>query len=277
MRSDGQNILVVRLGAMGDVLHALPAVMSLQRVTWMIKPQWLPLIEGNPVVERVLTAWPSRSFDIAYDFQGLIKSAVFARMGAPRVVGFTDPREAPARWLYSERRERKGSHVVEHNLALAGASSVLPIWLPPGRPEGKLPDGPFVLACPLAGWKSKQWPLEYYRQLRTMLDVPLVLNGPPGSGFDHESSLAGLIDATRRATAVLGVDSGPLHLAAALGKPGAAIYGPTCPARNGPFGGTMRVLRSPNARTSYKRTDEISEAMREITPLQVASALREAL
>src|SRR5262249_37836946 len=128
----------------------------------------------------------------------------------------------------------------------------------------------FVLASPLAGWRSKQWPLESYALLATRLrreaGVTLALNGPPSErtsfanvpdALTHVSSLAGLIDATRRATAVLGVDSGPMHLAAALGKPGVAIFGPTDPARNGPVGDTFTVLRSPEATTSYKRRETI--------------------
>ena len=87
--------------------------------------------------------------------------------------------------------------------------------------------------------------------------------------------MAGLIDATRRPAAV-GVDSGP-HLAAALGKPGVAIFGPTDPARNGPYGGTIAVLRAPDATTSYGRETEIAAAMRAITPGQAAAALRRAL
>ena len=73
--------------------------------------------------------------------------------------------------------------------------------------------------------------------------------------------------------AIVGVDSGPLHLAAALGKPGVAIYGPTDPARNGPYGGTFTVLRSPTALTTYKRTEQPDQSMRAITPDQVAGAL----
>src|SRR5581483_9929801 len=151
------------------------------------------------------------------------------------------------------------AHVVDRNLDLAvaaGATSILSSFpLPPGSPEEPLPDGDFVLACPLAGWRSKQWPAEYYTvlatRLRRELGVPLVLNAPPGAIFPpapdallHTSGIPGLIYATRRATAVLGVDSGPLHLAAALSRPGVAIFGPTDPARNGPYGGSLQVLRS---------------------------------
>src|SRR5208283_3275714 len=98
--------------------------------------------------------------------------------------------------------------------ALCGGPPVFP--LPPGQPEGDLPAGEFVLASPLAGWASKQWPLPYYAALagllRSELGIPLVLNGPPGSPFEgiapaiaHYSGLPGLIDATRRAAAVVGV------------------------------------------------------------------------
>jgi heptosyltransferase-1 len=153
--------------------------------------------------------------------------------------------------------------------------------LPEGRPEGVLPDGPFVLASPLAGWAGKQWPLEYYAKLAAMFRASgysLVLNGPhtievPGA-LPHASGLAGLIWATRRAAAVVGIDSGPLHLAAALCKPGVAIFGPTDPARNGPYGGSIRVLRARGARTTYKRHDEIDPSMRAVTPEEVWAALR---
>jgi heptosyltransferase-1 len=71
----------------------------------------------------------------------------------------------------------------------------------------------------------------------------------------------------------VGLDSGPLHLAAALGRPGVAIYGPTDPRRNGPYGDTITVLRSPVAETTYKRRAQ-SGSMRAITPEQVLAALK---
>jgi heptosyltransferase-1 len=71
----------------------------------------------------------------------------------------------------------------------------------------------------------------------------------------------------------VGVDSGPLHLGAALGKPGVAIFGPTDPARNGPYGDSVRVLRAPQAATTYKRGATIDDSMRQITPDQVFESL----
>ncbi len=76
---------------------------------------------------------------------------------------------------------------------------------------------------------------------------------------------------------MLGVDSGPLHLAAALRKPGVAIFGPTDPARNGPYGHSLQVLRSAAAVTTYRRGASIDESMRDISPDEVFEALRGAL
>jgi heptosyltransferase-1 len=141
-----------------------------------------------------------------------------------------------------------------------------------------------VLASPLAGWGAKQWPLEFYselgRRLRQECGLTLVVNAPKRidipDAFAHVSGLPGLIHATRQALAVVGVDSGPLHLAAALGKPGVAIYGPTDPARNGPYDSAMTVLRSPRAVTTYER-NEFDAAMRDITPAEVMEALQRQL
>ena len=89
----------------------------------------------------------------------------------------------------------------------------------------------------------------------------------------HESGIPGLIDATRRAALVIGVDSGPLHLAAALNKSGAAVFGPTDPVRNGPYGGDFEVFRVSGARTTHRRGTSIDPSMRAITPEQVFAAL----
>jgi heptosyltransferase-1 len=308
---DPFRILVVRLGAMGDVIHALPAVATLKhsfphsRVSWVLRSRWIPLVEGNPFVDEIIpfdrtmrgirSAWRrlrAERFNVAVDLQGLIQSALVAEVSrADKIVGF-DRSQAAERWaslVYSTAVVTSAAHIVDRNLELvaaAGASSILRAFpLPGGEPEGRLPDGRFVLASPLAGWSAKQWPLERFEQLARLLDLPLVVNGAPESAemlrrirgaHVHVSGIAGLIDATRRAHAVVGVDSGPMHLAAALGKPGIAIFGATDPARNGPYGGSLRVLRSPAAVTTYKRNTSDSD-MRAISVDAVAEALAAAL
>jgi len=89
----------------------------------------------------------------------------------------------------------------------------------------------------------------------------------------HVSGVAGLIDATRRAAFVVGVDSGPLHLAAALGRPGVAIFGFIFPVCNGLYGGSIAVLRAPDATTTYRRGATIHPAMRAIQPGDVRASL----
>jgi heptosyltransferase-1 len=295
---------------MGDIVHSLPGAASLKhsfphaRLTWVVEPAWVPLLEGNGFVDRLVVfrrtdprSWKrtkeelrAERYDLAVDFQGLAKSALIAHLARPeRIAGFGSGvvRERPAGLFYSTRVPSSAVHVVDQALDLAagaGASHLLRAFpLPQGVPEGRLPDQPFALASPLAGWTSKQWPLEYYARLaellRTRLGMALVLNGAPGAVPEvagtvrHESGIPGLIDATRRAALVIGVDSGPLHLAAALNKSGAAIYGPTDPIRNGPYGGDFQVFRIPGVRTTHRRGQVIDPSMRAIIPEEVFAAL----
>ena len=302
------RILVVRLGSMGDVIHALPAVASLKhsfphsRLSWVIKPRWAPLLEGNPYVDEIIPFIRSareilatrrllrrERYELAVDLQGLIQSALVAACAkADKIVGLarSQARESFATMFYSSTVRTTAVHRVDRYLELAaaaGASNLLRTFpLPLGKPEGTLPEGPFVLACPLAGWGSKQWPLDYFAELAGRLKLPLVVNGPPDAAevlgriegaHVHLSGIQGLIDATRRAHAIVGVDSGPVHLAAALGKPGVAIYGPTDPASHGPYGGTLQVLRSSTAITSYKRRAADPGSMRAVTAAEVLEAL----
>ncbi|MBL8228116.1 MAG: glycosyltransferase family 9 protein [Bryobacterales bacterium] len=307
------SILVVRLGAMGDVIHALPAAASLKQsfphchLAWVIDPRWAPLLDGNKFVDQVIPlnrrSWASIReawgrlravrFDLAVDFQGLIKSALVASAArAGRIVGYhiSQLREVTAAIFYSKSFRAHARHIVDRHLELAaaaGATSVLKVFpVPEGEPEGQLPESGYVLASPFAGWTAKEWPIEYYSELARILKqhtgLPLVLNGHPGAAgklqavegvVTHISSIAGLIHATRHARAVVGVDSGPLHLAAALAKPGVAIFGPTDPARNGPYGDHMVVLRAASAQTTYKRHQAHDDSMRAISPDQVAQAL----
>lgn len=309
-------ILAIRLSAMGDIIHTLPAVTTLKRsfpdkhLVWLVAPRWRPLLEGNPFIDELIsldrrdlphvreTIRRLRTLraDMAFDFQGLFQSALLGRLARSNALyGFarTVAREPFASLLYTDSIAVAGPHRVQRAVQLAAAAGARDLtfdaWIPPGRPEGDLPDQPFVLTSPFAGWPGKEWPLASYESLGALLanrGLTLVANIPEHRAAEvkglahvrvHSSGLAGLIDATRRAAAVVGLDSGPLHLAAALGKPGVGLYGPTDPALTGPFGGTMTVLRTQDAETTYKRHSRIHASMREITPAQVAAALLNSL
>lgn len=306
------SILIIRLSAMGDIIHTLPAVTTLKKrfpdhkLVWLVAPRWAPLLEGNPHIDTLIPldrrdiprAWHTLQSlrtlqpEMAFDFQGLFQSAILGRLARPKsLFGFAKSvaREPFAALFYSHPVPVEGPHRVERAVQLAQAAGAqkptFEAWIPAGRLEGELPSGPFVLANPFAGWPGKEWPLEAFDALAQLLNkqgLQLVLNVASHQvkklqSFEHihihTSSLAGLIHATRRAEAVVGVDSGPLHLAAALRKPGVGLYGPTDPALTGPFGGSISVLRTPDVETTYKRHAEIHASMREIRPEVVAAAV----
>ena len=309
--SEFSRILVIRLGAMGDIFHTMPAVAGLRarhhtaKITWVVEQKWELLLAGCPFADEVFVldrsslagivhAWGElrrRQFDLVIDFQGLLKSALIARLsGAATRLGYprADLREPLAAMFYNSTKAVDALHVVDRHRQLASVDSPVQFYLPQGTNEASLPYGPYVLTCPLAGWGAKQWPKEYYGELARGVDaelgMPLVVNGPPGESFahlapafPHLSGLPGLIDATRRAVAIVGLDSGPLHMAASIQKPGVAIFGPTDPARNGPYGKSFRVLRSAAATNTYKRDNMEHAAMRSITPRMVLDELKKCL
>ncbi len=328
------SVLLIRFGAMGDILHTLPAAAHLRRtlpnarIVWAVEPRWAPLLADNSSIDEIrlfpLKAWRKRflqpsawgefraalgalraeRFDLALDFQGLIKSAATAWAArATRREGFlpAELREPLAARCYTRGVAVNRRHVVDKNLALArgavgGESRPAEFPLPLGRVSGKLPSGEFLLASPFAGWRSKEWPLPRYAELAVLAwrerRLPLVLDcapqqsaevealaaqAPEGAIRAHPSSLDELIGATRRARAVIGVDSGPMHLAAALGAPGVALFGPTDPARNGPYGQSLRVLRRAGQPTSYKRESTYSPGLAQLSADEVWEALSERL
>ena len=162
-----KSILIVRLGAMGDIIHSLPGAASLKhsfpgaRITWVVEPRWVPLLEGNGFVDRFVHfdrgkpgSWKSTieqlradRYDLAVDFQGLVKSALIAHLARPeRIAGFGPGvvRERPAGLFYSNRVASNAVHVVDQALDLAagaGASNLVRAFpLATGKPEGVLPE-----------------------------------------------------------------------------------------------------------------------------------------
>ncbi len=161
------------------------------------------------------------------------------------------------------------------------------------------PDGRFALLAPAAGWGAKQWPAKRFGELAVAIrseGLPVLVNAAhkadpvalavvaashgaahmvTGDSDSGSGGIGGLIALTRRAALVVGGDSGPIHLAAALGTPLLALFGPTDPERNGPWGaGPMRVVRHPRSITTYKRTPEPEAGLAQI---DVETVLRAAL
>lgn len=246
------------------------------------------------------------------DLQGAIRSAVIARMsGCPRRIGEAAPREWPARWLFTERVVTHGAHVIEQDVelasavagdALAGAfpniAPLLPVdpdaetwcadWLAATFPGGARP---IALITPGAGWGAKRWPPERYAAVAEGLaqrGMHVVVNAGPGEeplavaiatgpAVALTATLPQLIAFTRRISLCIGGDTGPLHLASALGRPVVGIYGPTDPSRNGPFGTRARVLRSPHSRRDHSRRSAPDPGLLTIAPDDVLRAADELL
>jgi heptosyltransferase-1 len=251
-------------------------------------------------------------YDAVLDLQGAVRSAVLARMAdARRVIGEAAPREWAARWLFTERVRTRGAHVIEQDVEVAAAiagdaleptSPLLPIepaaeaWADSIASVGA--DGramqPTVLINPGAGWGAKRWPVERYAAVAQQLihrGLRVIVNAGPGEeefANDIARATAGaaiavtctleqLIALTRRVALAIAGDTGPLHLACALGRPVVGIYGPTDPSRNGPFGCPFRVLRSPQSRRDHARRDTPEAGLLTIEPADVLNAAEEML
>lgn len=344
--------LIVRLGAMGDVLHALPAVALLRRalpeawIGWVIERRWRELLcapevepagsrgAGRPLVDEVhvvdtrgwrkhllgagtrrefmaaIGGMQARRYEAALDLQGAAKSAVMAKLsGAPIILGFRNPREAVARWLYSSLADGRAAHVIEQNVEMVqswlegiGASRVT-ATLQPGtallprdqaseaRIENTLKSmgiaqSAIAILNPGAGWGAKQWAPQRYGELASALaarGVRAVINYGPGeenlardamaasagSAVAISSSLSELVALARRSELFVGGDTGPMHLAALLGVKTVALFGPTDPARNGPYWAGTRVLRHPASVTSYSHKRAEDPGLERLTVEQV--------
>lgn len=317
-----KRILIVRVGAMGDVLHALPAVAALRlalpaaHIGWAIDPRWAPLLRSEagrlPIVSTLhlvdTRRWTSKNvlseianlrrelraerYDLAIDLQGNIRSALIGRVAGTRsLTGSDTPRERPARLLYTQAVALKEAHVIRQAAELIAAALQIPIV--PLRPELPIDPqseawaepfakSPLILIAPTAGWGAKQWPLARYAALIPRLEAQgyrVVVNAIPASlsnlpAESVPSTLAQLIALTRRAALVVGGDTGPIHLAAALGRPTLALFGPTDPARNGPHfpDSHTHALRHPISRTDHHRTAAPDPGLERITVEQVLEA-----
>jgi heptosyltransferase-1 len=341
------RLLVVRLGAMGDILHALPAVTALRQthpgwvIDWVVEPRWRALLAAEdgagrgawqPLVDQLhfastkewrkaplslktireirhlRSALRAGGYDAVLDLQGALRSAVVGCLaGCRRLIGEDEPRERAARLLFTERVETRGAHVIEQDVELASAvagdelSPVKP-WLPV-NPSAEAwaeeflassANQPAVLINPGAGWGAKRWPVERYatvaqqliaRGLRVLVNAgpaeePLaeaIVHGTGGAATALRGSLDQLVALTRRVALAIAGDTGPLHLACALGRPVVGIYGPTDPSRNGPFGTRFKVLRSPLSRRDHTRYAAPEAGLLTILPEDVLRAADELL
>lgn len=308
MTDGASRFLIVRLGSLGDIIHAIPAVAALKRryprsvIHWIVDPRYVELVKLVSVVDVVTPVDPRHlwstlaslrrlSRDVAYDavvdLQGLIKSAVIARViGARRRIGFSQVhlREPLARWLYGEAVDPGPElHVIRKGIGLMRTLGVeevaieFPLTMPtsPAAAAVALRAGSegYMLINPGAAWPNKRWPPERFGALaaavRERYGVRSVVLWGPGeetaaaivvaaSGGSAEAApattITDIIVIAKGARLMVSGDTGPLHIAGAVGTPIVALFGPTRVERNGPWASSdISITRYDQCVCHYER------------------------
>ena len=294
------KILIVKLGAIGDIIHTLPVLAAIRsnipdaEISWVAERRSAGILHGNKLIDNLIEV-DTRSlrggksvekvlaeaarqvkelrqydFDIAVDFQGLLKSAVIAKLsGAQFRWGFSraELREPASRVFYTDTAKSLPMiHVIRRNLGLAsealriGAKTEdvkFPIFTSgdderEAREIAERSGNAFAILNPAGGWVTKLWHAEKYGQLADMIwdeygIASIVVTGPDetalatqvvsssrsGKTIAAEPSLKGFYELSKRARVYVGGDTGPTHLAIAAGTPVVGIFGPTEWWRNG--------------------------------------------
>lgn len=342
-----QRLLIVRLTAVGDVIHGAPVLCALRDrfpdafIAWAVEGRGGDLLEGHRALNQlirlprrwyrspqaVLALWRelrSLRFDTTIDLQCLTKSAAVARMsGAPRRLGAggASGREL-SKQLNNVLTEVPADHVVHHYLRIAGPLGVDVVG-DDNRPVGfervrfdleqrdhdaafaaktlgaaELSSGAFAVLNPGAGWKSKLWPPERYGELARQLAAEHGLRTLAVWGgederplaesiVNHSSGAATLAPPTtlpqlgaicRRARLFVGSDTGPMHLAVAVGTPTVSLHGPSDSRWCGAYGPGNATVQAERVEGSYgQRRRASNAAMRAISVTCVAEACRRVL
>jgi lipopolysaccharide heptosyltransferase I len=308
------KILFVRLGSLGDVIHAIPSVAALRarypdaQIDWLVDPRYTSVLQLVTGLSRAIPLDPRDSvvtllgtirtlrreqYDAAIDFQSLIKSAVLARAsGAKRVIGFPREhlREPAARFFYSETPDAGSApHVIRKNLALLRALDVedlrvrFPVMVPTTAASDTVvatfgSEG-FALINPGAAWPNKRWVPQRFgalaAEIRERIGVrSLVLWGPGeepiasvvvnsshgAAALAPPTDIIDIFAIARRAKLMISGDTGPLHIAAAVGTPLVALFGPTYADRNGPWSSDdITISRNARCVCHYERKCRLQE------------------
>lgn len=341
------NILIVKLSAIGDVVHTLPSLAALRKhypaahITWVIEEAAADLIAGHPYLDRVLVSrrkiWirdikngrnvsavfreisafvrtlRDRPYDLVIDFHGLFKSAVVVLLsGGKRKLGYDSMQEMSGLFLNEKIREDMEKHAVDRYLDFPrylGADASAPEFLIPLEEENRLridsllsEEGidrgtPFIAVNPVAYWKTKLWRDERFALLcdsiMEELGIPIILTGGSGDrslsrierlmknpciNFAGKTTLRDLAALYQRARLVVTTDSGPMHIAAAMGTPTVALFGPTNPDRTGPYGAGHRVVRKDlHCSPCLRKECDTMQCMRDISVEEVLNAVKEIL
>ena len=271
------RILILKPSSLGDIIHALPAVNLIRRrypdahLAWLVNTTVTSLLRNCPLLDEVIP-FPRHElrrlpalvrrlrqgrYDLVVDVQGLLRSGLLAALtGAPRRVGLSDAREG-AGLFHNEIVPVPRSHAVDRYLRaaqhLGGATS--PVLFPLGLAPTLQPEG-YIGINASARWPTKLWGDAKFAELIRQLPRDRVILTGSAAEADRigrlaqgcrnlagQTDLFELAEWYRRCAVVVSNDSGPMHLAAAVGTPVVAIFGPTDPVLTGPYGDRLTVVR----------------------------------
>jgi len=338
--SSPSRILIIRLSSLGDVLHVIPAFSALRarlpdsEIHWLAakKSEFMVrsirgidavhVLDTEPLARNPFdrAAWKkvwtvirqlrAQHFDVAIDFQGLLKTAFIGLMsGAKTRIGFSKEivRERPSHWFYHRTlgKPAKPVHIVEQNQMLAELAGAVPVVIPVelsvsendiSHIDSLLRDAQvesFVILNPGGGWTTKCWSPDRYGALAQIIQKRLGLSVIVTTGPGEEPlyrkiaescgepaplhfpvPFLQLVPLYRRARLLIGGDTGPFHLACALGTPVVGIFGPTSPVRNGPWRNKDEVLyHALHCSNCYGRTCTSGNECMDIDVNEVFSAV----
>jgi len=341
------NILIVKLSAIGDVIHTLPALNAIRarypdaHITWVVEEAAAGLIRGHRALDRVLVskrkAWikslcgTSRHlamkeirgfirelrgtrYDMVLDFQALLKSGMIVALArGGRKIGFDRGMEHMEHsYLFLNERIAPvdmNIHALTRNLMMLeriGIHSDRVVYDLPIQAEdrqtvarltaGTASEGPLVAVNPMTRWDTKLWLNDRFADLADRLvdgcRARVVFTGSaedhavvehirammtqPSVNLAGQTTLMTLAALYEKADVVVTTDTGPMHLAAAVGTPVVALFGPTAPWRTGPFGPQHRVIRADLACSPcFKRHCDTTACMEHIRVDQVMEAVQD--
>ena len=339
------NILIVKLSAIGDVIHTLPSLAALRRcypeahISWVVEEAASDLLADHPMLDRVLISrrkrWVrglreggnraavlreireflrtlrDRPYDLVIDFHGLFKSAVVVFLsGGRRRLGYDSLQEGSGLFLNEKIPEDMTRHAVDRyldfprHLGCDASNPVFPIAVT-GAHVKRVQDllaaqsvdttAGFVAISPVAYWETKLWDEARFAavcdRIVRELDLPVVFTGEmsegpierirslmraPSASVAGATTLRELAALYRQASVLLTTDSGPMHLAAAVGTPVVALFGPTSPERTGPYGAGHAVIRKGlTCSPCFRKSCETMECMKAIGVDEVFRAVRD--
>ncbi|MGV8058433.1 MAG: lipopolysaccharide heptosyltransferase I [Smithellaceae bacterium] len=338
------NILIVKLSAIGDVIHTLPSLAALRKlypaahITWVVEEAAADVVRNHPFLDTVLISqrksWiknfhngeinrplremraflrelRQRPYDLVIDFHGLLKSAIVVLLSGGKIkLGYDSLQELSGLFYNEKIPENMNKHAVDRYLdfprylgaTVGKAEFVLPINRDTETKaqlllnKYKLEDKKFIAINPIAYWETKLWDNEKFAKLADLiisnLNLDVVFTGSEKEEIEKiidqmqthavnlggETSLAELAYLYKKSQMVITTDSGPMHLAAAVKTPVIALFGPTDPARTGPYGDGHTIIRTKlPCSPCLLKTCPTKKCMQDILPEQVFAVVEEKL